>query len=58
VTADVVAQLYETPIASHWYWGNVQFREGDVATHGGRLLLSYTQKLWMRVKRKAAYLPG
>jgi hypothetical protein len=21
-------------------------------------LLSYTQKLWMRVKRKAAYLPG
>jgi len=22
------------------------------------LSLSYTQKLWMRVKRKAAYLPG
>ena len=23
-----------------------------------RALRSYTQKLWMRVKRKAAYLPG
>jgi hypothetical protein len=25
---------------------------------GGLLHMSYTQKLWMRLKKKAAYLPG
>ena len=32
--------------------------EADLAGNLYKVWKSYTQKLWMRVKRKAAYLPG
>jgi hypothetical protein len=40
--------------------GIVQLRVAAVFEFAiaGCLIASYTQKLWMRVKRKAAYLPG
>jgi hypothetical protein len=37
--------------------GQVGFEESQDAASDG-FDRSYTQKLWMRVKRKAAYLPG
>ena len=38
--------------------GSVQPDIGYAIHHPHRALPSYTQKLWIRVKRKAAYLPG
>lgn len=38
--------------------GLVEFGGGGDSFPRGVVVESYTQKLWMRVKRKAAYLPG
>jgi hypothetical protein len=41
-------------------WFRIQYgrRRHAGASGAGVMRMSYTQKLWMRVKRKAAYLPG
>ena len=39
------------------YWARSQ-SSGIPHFHAVHWMMSYTQMLWMRVKRKAAYLPG
>ncbi len=55
LTEAVLRAGYRHPIDSE---SRLSGDEGPQNTAGGRSGGSYTQKLWIRVKRKAAYLPG
>jgi hypothetical protein len=51
-----MARLYDHTVAELMVDAAAEI--GYPATRNDVVAWSYTQKLWMRVKRRAAYLPG
>ncbi len=56
VIDDLINLILRTKLATHTPMPRLPARRSLLALPPRQL--SYTQKLWMRVKRKAAYLPG